>query len=202
VPVLLWHVLLPQQLLLRVKGRSMKPTMTHRMSGLAGAVLALALTSSGAWAGLPTGKPAPLFSARTLSGKPFHLRDLRGQVVLLDFWAVGCPPCRVQMPRLQALQRKYASRGLRIIGVTQMDPTPAEARKALHALGVSYRVLLDPGERIDKQYQLEAHPTTVLIDRRGVVRRVESGFLIGDEQKIEAALVPLLARRSARAGGP
>jgi peroxiredoxin len=177
-------------------------TRPRLMGGLVALVPALGLSGTRAQAALPTGQPAPLFSARTIGGQPFHLRDLRGQVVLLDFWAVDCPPCRVEMPRLQALQQKYGSRGLHIIGVTQMEPRPAAARRALHQLGVTYPALLDPGERIGKQYRLEAHPTTVLIDRQGVVRRVETGFLLGDEKEIEAALVPLLGARSARIALP
>jgi peroxiredoxin len=177
----------------------MRPVMRQRFGGFVGAALALGLSSPGARAALPTGATAPLFSTRTLDGKPFRLQNLRGKVVVLDFWAVGCPPCRVQMPRLQALQRKYKPQGLQIVGVTQMDPRPQEARKALHELGVSYPALLDPGERIGKLYQLEAHPTTVVIDRQGVVRRFETGFLMGDEKELEAALRPLLAKRSAGA---
>jgi peroxiredoxin len=105
------------------------------------------------------------------------------------------------MPLLQALQRQYKAQGLQIVGVTQMDPKPQEARKALQKLGVIYPALLDPGERIGKLYQLEAHPTTVVIDRQGVVRRFETGFLIGDEKELESALRPLLAQHNPRARG-
>ena len=179
----------------------MKPTMKQCFGGLVGVVLALGVLP-GAGAALPTGKPAPQFETKTLDGKPFRLDSLRGKVVVLDFWAVGCPPCRVQMPRLQALERKYHARGLRIVGVTQMDPKPQAARKALQELKVSYPALVDPGERIGKKYQLEAHPTTVLIDRQGVVRFVGTGFIIGDEKELEKKLVPLLSPHSVRAGTP
>lgn len=170
----------------------MNPTIQSRLGGFVGAVLALGLLSPGVRADLPTQKPAPLFSTRTLDGKPFRLRDLRGQVVLLDFWMIGCPPCRVQMPELQKLHRKYAAKGLRIVGVTQVNPTPQEARAALKELGVTYPAVMDPGERIGRQYQLEAHPTTVLIDRRGIVRKVNTGYLKGEEKEIEAAVRGLL----------
>jgi peroxiredoxin len=171
----------------------MKPTIQSRLGGFVGAVLAPGLTSPGARAELPAEKPAPLFSTRNLDGKPFRLQDLRGQVVLLDFWMVGCPPCRIQMPELQKLHRKYAAKGLRIVGVTQMNPTPQEARSALKELGVTYPIVMDPGEKIGRQYQLEAHPTTVLIDRRGVVRKVNTGYLKDEEKEIEAAVRGLLS---------
>ncbi len=177
----------------------MIPITIARLGGQVGIALALGLIGPGAGAALPLNTIAPAFTARTLDRRPLRLRDLRGRVVLLDFWAVDCPPCRVEMPRLQALYRRYAGQGLRVVGVTQMDPKPAAARRALHQLGVTYPVLLDPGERIGRQYRLEAHPTTVLIDRQGVVRRVDTGFLIGDEKEIEAALRPLLATPR---GGP
>jgi peroxiredoxin len=163
-----------------------------RRLGLVGTVLALGLSGPDARAALPLGKPAPSFTARTLDGKPFRLRDLRGKVVLLDFWAVGCPPCRIEMPELHKLQRKYAAQGLRIIGVTQMDPTAQQARAALKELGVTYPALLDPDEKIGRRYQLEAHPTTVLIDRRGIVRMVNTGYLKGEEKEIESAIRALL----------
>jgi peroxiredoxin len=172
---------------------------SHRGS-LVGAVLALGLSSPGAWAALPVGKPAPQFSARGLDGRSFRLSDLQGKVVLLDFWAVGCPPCRIEMPELQKLQRKYAAQGLRVIGVTQMDPTAQQARAALKELGVTYPALLDPGERIGKRYELEAHPTTVLIDRRGIIRKVNTGYLKGEEKEIEAAIRALLAAPATRRG--
>jgi peroxiredoxin len=174
---------------------SMKPTIQSRLGGFVGAVLALGLLGPGAHAALPTGKPAPNFTLRTLDGKPLRLRDLRGQVVLLDFWMVGCPPCRVLMPELQKLHRKYAGQGLRVIGVTEVDPTPRQAKAALKELGVTYPAVLDPGDQIGKRYQLEAHPTTVLIDRRGFVRVVRSGYLKGEEKEIEAAVRRLLAEK-------
>lgn len=169
-----------------------------RLAGITGTVLALGILGPVAEAALPVGKPAPRFQARTLSGKPFRLSDLRGQVVLLDFWMIGCPPCRIEMPELQKLYRKYADKGLRIIGVTQMDPTPQQAKAALKELGVTYPAVLDPGNKIAERYRLEAHPTTVLIDRQGIVRQVNTGYLKGEEKEIEAAIRRLLANAPVR----
>lgn len=171
----------------------MNRTRKARWGGIVGATLTLGLTAPSVQGALPTAQPAPLFTTKTLDGRPFRLEDLRGQVVLLDFWMVGCPPCRIEMPELEKLHRKYRAQGVRIIAVTQMNPTVKEARAALKELGVTYPALLDPGEKIGKRYRLEAHPTTVLIDRRGIVRRVNTGYLKGEEKEIEAAIRRLLA---------
>jgi peroxiredoxin len=101
----------------------------------------------------------------------------------------------VEAPQLQRLHRTYFSQGLRLVGVTQMDPNPAEVRAFVKRYGITYPVVLDPRERVGARYQLEGHPTGVLIDREGTVRFVHSGFLRGDEKRIEAAVQAVLAGR-------
>jgi peroxiredoxin len=93
------------------------------------------------------------------------------------------------------LHQKYFRQGLRIVGVTQMDPTVAEVRAFLKRHGITYPIVLDPGEKIGKRYRLEGHPTGVVIDRRGTVRYVHSGFVNGEETEIEAAVQAVLAGR-------
>lgn len=99
----------------------------------------------------------------------------------------------MEAPQLQRLHRKYFHQGLRLVGVTQMDPQPAEIRAFLKQHGLTYPVVLDPKERVGGRYQLEGHPTGVLIDRRGIVRFVHSGFLKGDEKLLEQAIQAVLA---------
>jgi len=99
----------------------------------------------------------------------------------------------VEAPQLQRLHRQYFTQGLRLVGVTQMDPKPAEVRAFLKKHGITYPVVLDPKERIGTKYRLEGHPTAVLIDRRGIVRFVHSGFLKGDEKLLEQAIEAVLA---------
>lgn len=99
----------------------MKPRAIVCMGWLLGVVLALGTSLPSDGAAQPTGKPAPLFSTKTLEGKPFRLRDLHGKVVLLDFWMVGCPPCVIEIPEFEKLHRKYRAQGLRIIAVTQIE---------------------------------------------------------------------------------
>lgn len=137
---------------------------------------------------IAAGAKAPLFSAARLDGGSLSLVSLRGHVVLLDFWAVACPPCRLEMPALETIHRRYRSRGLRVLGVTEMDPTREEARRFIAGVGVTYPIVLDPGARIGGLYALEAHPTTFVIDPRGRVRHVTIGYVRGDEAEIEGAV--------------
>jgi len=138
------------------------------------------------------GQSAPQFNAKTVTNKTFHLAALRGKVVLLDFWAVGCPPCKIEMPVLQQWSRLYGKKGLVVVGVTEMNPTLTQVKKALHEQGITYPIVLDPSEKIGKLYHLEAHPTTLLLDRKGRIIKTETGYLRGDEKAFEQALKPLL----------
>jgi peroxiredoxin len=135
---------------------------------------------------------APAFKVKTLKGNTVRLADLKGRVVLLDFGAVECPPCRLQMPVLEGWHKKYRKQGLVVVGLIEMNPTPADVRKMLRERGVTYPVAIDPQESIGKRYGLEAHPTTVLIDRTGRVVKTETGYVRGDEKAMERALLPLL----------
>jgi hypothetical protein len=99
----------------------------------------------------------------------------------------------VEAPQLRRLHQTYFSQGLRLVGVTEMDPAKAEIRAFLHTYGITYPVLLDPKEKTGARYRLEGHPTAVIIDRKGVVRFVQSGFLKGDEALLEKAVQALLA---------
>ncbi len=155
------------------------------------------------------GKPAPSFSSERLDGGTVALESLRGHVVLLNFWAVACPPCRIEMPELEKIHRRYSGRGLRVLGVTEMDPARDQAARFIAEIGVTYPILLDPGARIGALYGIEAHPTSVVIDARGIVRFVNSGYLRGEERGIERAVRKALAaggdsgaRRAAHGGSP
>jgi cytochrome c biogenesis protein CcmG, thiol:disulfide interchange protein DsbE len=102
----------------------------------------------------------------------------------------------VEAPHLQRLHRQYFDTGVRLIGVTQMNPTLAEIRTFVKRFGITYPLLLDPGEKVGRRYQLEGHPTAVLLDRKGVVRFVHTGYLRGDEKLLEAAIQAVLAGRA------
>lgn len=99
----------------------------------------------------------------------------------------------MEAPQLQRLHRQYFGQGLRLVGVTQMDPAPPEVRAFVKQFGITYPVVLDPKEKVGTRYRLEGHPTAALIDRRGVVRFVHTGFLKGDEKLLETAIQAVLA---------
>ena len=138
------------------------------------------------------GAVAPEFKADQLDGGTLSLASLRGRVVLLNFWGISCPPCRVEMPELEAMHRRLAPRGLVVLGVAEMNPTPEQARRFLSEVGTTYPIVLDPGERLGALYRLEAHPTTFVIDARGTITFVNEGYLKGEEKEIEAAVLQAL----------
>lgn len=102
----------------------------------------------------------------------------------------------MEAPHLQQLHKKYYRQGLRLVGVTEMDPTVAQVRAFVKKHGVTYPIVLDPGEKVGARYQLEGHPTGILIDRKGIVRYLHTGFLRGEEKEIEAAIQAVLAGKA------
>jgi cytochrome c biogenesis protein CcmG/thiol:disulfide interchange protein DsbE len=146
---------------------------------------ALALTAYGSDA-------APDVSMSTLDGKPFALSSLKGKVVVLDFWASWCAPCRKSFPFLDALQKKHASEGLQVVGLT-LEYDDDAVTGFLEAVPVDFTVARDTSERAGEAFNVVAMPTTFLIGRDG---RVEARFEGGDasvHDKIEAAVATLLA---------
>ena len=121
------------------------------------------------------GRPAPPFRAPTVVGPPVALADLRGQVVLLDFWATWCAPCLAEMPALRRLDQTLGPRGLAVVGV---NIEGAAARRAVDDVvreaGLRYPTVLDEGE-VRRLYDVSGLPHLVLIDREGIVRRVFKG---------------------------
>jgi peroxiredoxin len=107
----------------------------------------------------------------------------------------------VEAPHLKRLHQKYFGQGLRMIGVTQMDPTVAEIRAFLKRHSITYPIVLDPDEKVGKLYRLEGHPTGVVVDRKGLVRYVHSGFVDGEEKENEAAIQAVIADRPVPKGG-
>lgn len=130
------------------------------------------------------GNPAATFSLPDLSGRTHSLASLRGKVVLLDFWASWCGPCRRSMPHIEALHREYGRKGLVVLGVNA-EPA-AKAKDYLQANGVTFPTLIDNGGDVGRQFQVSGIPTTVLIDRSGRV----SAYLVGagSEGRLRAAV--------------
>lgn len=113
----------------------------------------------------PVDAPAPDFTLTTLDGESVQLSSLRGDVVLLDFWATWCGPCRYDMPHVDALYEEYKDEGLQVFGVN--SERPEQARAYLESNGFDFPTLQDPGLRVAQLYRVQAIPTFVVIDREG-----------------------------------
>ena len=146
-------------------------------------------------AALPQATPgqdrkAPTLTLRTVEGRLLRLSDYRGKVVLLNFWATWCPPCRAEIPDLVKYQREYARQGLQVIGVTYPPERLARVRAFTRGLGVNYPVALGTRETKASFTADETLPLTVIIDRDGSVRCFIAGILLPEE--FEQQVKPLL----------
>ena len=128
--------------------------------------------------------PAPDFTLRGTDGRNLRLQEQRGQVVLVNFWATWCGPCRQEMPHLNRLYDKYRDSGFTLLGVN-IDDDPRTAAATAAKLGLKFPVLLDTDKRVSKLYDLGSMPATVLIDRDGRVRHLHRGYREGLEEAYE-----------------
>jgi peroxiredoxin len=152
----------------------------------------LLLAAAGALAGpMAPSTTAPDFTLRTLEGQNLRLGEQRGRVVLVNFWATWCGPCRQEMPHLNKLYEKYKSSGFVLLGVN-VDDDPRQAAGVAGKLGVTFPVLADADKRVSRQYDLSAMPSTVLIDRDGRVRYLHRGYQNGYENTYEKQIRELL----------
>ena len=138
---------------------------------------ATSLASSGL-----TGQVAPDFALKSSSGDNLRLSEYRGDVVMVNFWATWCGPCRQEMPLLDELYSRYERVGFSLLGVN-IDDDSRKAMSMVSELGVSFQVLFDDRKEVSKLYAVEAMPVTVLIDREGTIRYVHHGYKPGYEDK-------------------
>ncbi len=127
-------------------------------------------------AGLGTGSQAPLFELERADGTMVRLEDYRGQVVLLNFWATWCAPCRIEMPLLQSTFESSKDQGLVILGIDFDEPADLVASFG-DELGLTFPLLLDPGGKVQQQYKVRGYPTTVILDREGRIQSYHIGVL-------------------------
>lgn len=132
-------------------------------------------------------KAAPDFTLKSLEGPNVKLSELRGDVVLINFWASWCGPCRQEMPLLEELSVKYEPMGFTMLGVNVEEDSSA-AKAMLSELGVSFPILFDNENSVSKDYEVIAMPTTVVVDRDGNVQYIHHGYKPGDEQKYQNAI--------------
>ena len=139
----------------------------------------------------PVSGKAPDFTLKSNSGKNMKLSELRGQVVLLNFWASWCGPCRQEMPLLDALHKRYKKVGFTVLGVN-VESDSSKARKYLSSVKVQFPILFDTTNQVSKTYKVEAMPTTIIIDRNGNMRYLHTGYKPGYENDYRKQVKKLL----------
>ncbi|MDR3684190.1 MAG: redoxin family protein [Geothrix sp.] len=159
--------------------------------GLAFLLLSAALPAAG------PGQAAPPIQLMDRTGKSFSLEALKGQVVVVDFWASWCGPCRKSLPELDALQTRFAPQGVRVVGIS-LDADAASVTAFLEQVPLHFTILHDPAGRTGETFSVVAMPTTFLIDREGrIAARFEGGAHVQEET---AAVAALLAGKEAPQG--
>ena len=139
-------------------------------------------------AGLAPGSRAPAFQTVGPDDSPVSLADFSGDVVVLDFWATWCGPCLQAMPEMQRLSKRFAGKGVVVLGVdTDRAGDLKRVAATIRDKGITFRQALDPEATIARSYKIDALPTVIVVDKAGVVSAVHVGFergeadLLGDE---------------------
>ena len=123
-----------------------------------------------------TGAPAPDFTLTDLAGQPVQLSSLKGQVVLINFWATWCIPCRAEMPAIQQAYNARKDQGFTVLAVNLNEPVP-DVQSYVTSLNVNFPVLLDAGDSISNLYRVRGYPTSFFIDRGGTVAIENVGMM-------------------------
>jgi cytochrome c biogenesis protein CcmG, thiol:disulfide interchange protein DsbE len=131
-------------------------------------------TSSGE--NVRVGREAPDFTLPDLDGREIALSDFRGEVVLINFWATWCPPCRVEMPDMEAVYREHGQDGFEILGVDQREPKDM-VEEFVTERGFSWIFLLDEDFDVSREYSATSIPRSILVDRDGTVVHIWTGTL-------------------------
>ena len=135
--------------------------------------------------------PAPDFTLKSLSGENIKLSEFAGKVVLLNFWASWCGPCREEMPLLNYLHNRYEAVGFVVLGIN-VEEQSAMARAYIADRPVDFPILLDHKNEVSKLFKVIAMPSTVLIDRNGTMRYLHKGFKAGDEKEYKKLVKKLV----------
>jgi len=148
---------------------------------LIGALLASSLALANTTT-VNVGAEAPDFALRSAAGPNLRLSEHRGQVVMINFWATWCGPCRQEMPKLDEIFARYEPAGFTLLGVN-IDEDSAQAQRLADELGVTFPLLFDDEQDVSRLYDVQAMPMTVMVDRSGTVRSVHYGYRPGMEQR-------------------
>ncbi len=135
-------------------------------------------------------KPAPDFELKDATGKVVHLSDYKGKVVLLDFWATWCGPCGIEIPWFTEFQRKYKDRGFTVLGIAMDDSGWKDVKPFVADKKINYKIVLGDDKTSDQYGDVEALPTTFVIDREGRIASVHVGLV--DKKEFDDAIQQLL----------
>ena len=160
--------------------------MLKRFIAFAGSVLLVWSASAGELSGV-----APDFDLAARDGGRVALSDLEGQVVMVNFWATWCGPCREEMPHLEALYQRYGALGFTLLGVN-VEEDSSGADEFLAETPVSFPILFDPNNNVSELYNVVAMPSTVLIDKSGNMRYIHHGYKPGYENDYQSQIRALI----------
>jgi len=148
---------------------------------------------------LALGTHAPAFRANGLDGKPLSLRSLRGKVVLVDFWATWCGPCRAEVPEMRSLYQQFSASGLHVVGIS-LDDTDSvgDVPQFVKDKDIPYEILVSPdgNQAISTRYHAPHPPVQYLIDRRGVIRWSRLGYGDDDPAILRNLVKKLIAEKA------
>ncbi|MBB3060599.1 TlpA family protein disulfide reductase [Microbulbifer rhizosphaerae] len=136
-------------------------------------------------------EPSPDFTLASNKGDNLRLAEQRGKVIMLNFWASWCGPCRQEMPLLDELNARYEAAGFQVWGVN-VDSKRADAEQMLGKIPVEFPVLFDSKGEVSKLFGVDAMPSSVFIDRDGKIRHVHRGFRDGDEAAYKKVIKELI----------
>jgi len=165
-------------------------SLSHKAYGVVGLISLLLSLSFSAQAENLSGA-APDFTLRSNLGKNLRLEDFRGEVVMLNFWASWCGPCRQEMPLMDEIYKKYKKLGFTILAVN-VDEDSADADRFLKSVPVSFPVLYDNDSKTSELFDIDAMPTTVMIDRDGNKRFLHRGYKSGYEEDYKKQVKQLI----------
>ena len=140
------------------------------------------------------GKPAPAWSLKAPDGKTVNLTDFKGQIVLLDFWATWCGPCKLAMPSIQKVAKTYSGRKVVVIGINAWEEDPKNAVAYMKAQKYDYKLVLG-GDAVAANYHIEGIPTMIVINDKGVVAEVHVGYDPNLQKTLSGSLDRLIAAR-------
>jgi peroxiredoxin len=137
--------------------------------------------------------PAPDFTLTNLDGEKVKLSDLKGQVVMINFWASWCGPCRQEMPLLNDIYAGYKKAGFVLLGVN-LDESADDAKSFLKKTPVNFPVLLDSQGKVADLYKNQAMPSSYFVDRKGNLVHLHQGYKPGEEAEYKRVIKKLLAQ--------